>query len=331
MQLKRNLSRLSFEYLLPVFTGFLYAVAIKYFIRPTSVIVTGTEGISLATSYYLHSEIVFVVMYSCFQFLLLIFSFLKIGFSFSIKTLITVISVSCFILILPMIRFGSPEPENERLVLVIFGAIITGLAKALSFKNRGSTGDEDIIAIYISEKLRKPVGRTIILSGIISTTYGLILAYLETKSVSVIANTLIYTTIFIFISSQTVNNIYKRFKYSQITINVDDTELVGNIIKSILPESSFTVSDVRGGFSGGSRKQITLILSQEELPLLLNAFKDIGNRCFIHYSQVDGVAGRFPLRPTLQPPPSPSKRPLRGFSYADARGRKQRKTLQGSA
>ncbi len=285
-----------FEYLLPILAGFLYAVAIKYFIRPTAIIMTGTEGISLATSYYVDSEITFVIMYSIFQFILLIFSFIKIGFRFSVKTLITVISVSFFILILPMIKFGSPEPENERLVLVVFGAIISGVAKAMSFKNRGSVGDEDIIAVYISEKLRKPVGRTIILSGIISTIYGLCLTYLQTQSIPDMANTLIYTTIFVFISSETVNSIYKRFKYSKIVINVDNTELVSNIIKNTLPERSFTICEVTGGFSGEKRKQISLILSQEELPVLLNVLNEIGEKCFIHYNQVDGVAGRFPFR-----------------------------------
>lgn len=284
-----------YEYLIPIFAGFLYSVAIKYFIRPTALIMTGTEGISLATSYYFNSELLFVIMYSIFQFVLLVFSFIKIGFRFSIKTLITVSSVSIFILILPMIKFGSPEPENERLVLVIFGSIIAGIAKAISLKNRGSVGDEDIIAVYISEKLRKPVGITIILAGIISMTYGLFLSYLQTNSITYVTNTLIYTTIFLFVSAETVNSIYKRYKYSNISINTDNIDLVGSVVKNVLPERSFTVSNVTGAYTGSSRKQISLILSQEELPALLNALKEIEDKGFIHYNQVDGVIGRFPF------------------------------------
>jgi uncharacterized membrane-anchored protein YitT (DUF2179 family) len=284
-----------YEYILPIFAGFLYAVAIKYFIRPTEIIMTGTEGISLATSYYFNSELLFVILYSIFQLILLIFSFIKIGSRFSIKTLISVSAVSIFILILPMIKFGSPEPENERLVLVIFGSIIAGVAKAISLKNRGSVGDEDIIAVYLSEKLRKPVGKTIIMAGIISMTYGLILSYLKTSSITHVANTLIYTTIFLFISSETVNSIYKRYRYSQITINVNNIDLVASLIKEVLPERSFTISNVIGGHAGLSRKQISLILSQEELPTLLNSLKHIEEKYFIHYNQVDGILGRFPF------------------------------------
>ena len=284
-----------YEYIIPIFAGFLYSVAIKYFIRPTAIIMTGTEGISLATSYYFNSEILFVIIYSLFQFILLIFSFIKIGFRFSIKTFITVSSVSIFILILPMIKFGSPEPENERLVLVIFGSIIAGVAKAISLKNRGSVGDEDIIAVYISEKLRKPVGITIIMAGIISMTYGLILSYFQMHSITYVANSLIYSTIFLFISAETVNGIYKRYKYSNVTINVDNIDLVDSVVKNVLPERNYTVSNVMGGYTGLSRKQISLILSQEELPALINALKEIEDKSFIHYNQIEGVIGRFPF------------------------------------
>ncbi len=69
------------------------------------VILTGTEGLSLATSYYLDSERVFIILYAAFQALLIY---------------------------LPMIEVASPEPENERIVLVFFGAIIMGLGKALA-------------------------------------------------------------------------------------------------------------------------------------------------------------------------------------------------------
>ncbi|MDD3051168.1 MAG: YitT family protein [Candidatus Cloacimonetes bacterium] len=293
MKKKRIRIESLFQFLVPIFTGFLYAVAIKYFIRPSTVIMTGTEGLSLATSYYLDSEFSFVVFYSAFQFILVMFSFFKIGIKFSIKTLMTVSSVSAFILILPMIKFASPEPENERLVLVLFGSIIAGIAKALSLKNRGSVGDEDIIAVYFSEKLRKPVGKIIISAGLISMVYGLVLAYLKTESISYVANTLIYTTIFIFVSAETVNAIYRRYKYSRVTINVDKIDQISSVISHIFPERSFTISDVEGSFSGSNRKQITLILSQEEMPVLLNSLNSIDEKFFLYYNQVDGIVGRF--------------------------------------
>jgi uncharacterized membrane-anchored protein YitT (DUF2179 family) len=296
MRKRRIILRTMLEYIVPIFAGFIYCVSVKYFIRPSSVIMTGTEGISIATSYYFDSEVTFVLMYSIFQFILIIFSFIKIGSKFSIKTLLTVSTFSILFLILPNISFGSPEPENERLVLVFFGAIIAGIAKALSLKNRGSVGDEDIIAVFISEKLRKPVGKTIIISGAISMIYGLILLYLKTQSVSLVANTLIYTTIFIFVSAETVNNIFKRFKYSRVIINAEDSNLIGEAIQKVLPNRSFSISNIIGGFTNSGRKEISLVLTQEELPELLNTIRDLEGKFFLYHYEIDGVVGRFPFR-----------------------------------
>ena len=41
---------------LSVFAGTLYAVAIKYFVFPSRVIMTGTEGISIATAYFFDNQ-----------------------------------------------------------------------------------------------------------------------------------------------------------------------------------------------------------------------------------------------------------------------------------
>jgi len=281
--------------LVPLLMGLVYAVAIKYFIRPSLVIMTGTEGLSLATSYFLDSETVFVVLYLLFQAVLLVFAFIRVNVLFSLKTLVTVAGVALFILVLPMIKVASPEPENERLVLVLFGAILSGIAKAFSLKNRGSVGDEDIIAVYFSEKLRKPVGKILVYAGIVSMIYGLILSYLKSGNISSVANTLIYTSIFIFVSAETVNTIFKRFNYSRLTVNIEDESTISRILKEHLPDRSYTVIDVHGSYLKNLRKEITIILSQEELPVIVEAIKKSNINCFLYHNRVDGIEGRFNL------------------------------------
>jgi uncharacterized membrane-anchored protein YitT (DUF2179 family) len=83
-------------------------------------------------------------MYFSFQSLLLIFAFRRIGFRFAFRTALVVISVVIIVSVLPNYQFASPEPHNERILLVIFGGILAGIAKAVAFRNGSSTGDEDI-------------------------------------------------------------------------------------------------------------------------------------------------------------------------------------------
>ncbi|WP_053228249.1 YitT family protein [Spirochaeta cellobiosiphila] len=278
---------------IPIVAGVIYAFAIKYFIMPSGIIMTGTEGIALASSYFFESDRLFILLYIIFQFLLLIFSFVKIGKIFSIKTMLTLVTVSLLLIFLPSLEVASPEPENERLVLVLFGAIVSGIGKALSLMNRGSTGDEDIIGVYFSEKLRKPVGTISIVAGIISMSYGLLLNYLKYHDVGELANTLIYTVIFVFVGASTVNEIYKRYRFSNVTINTNRPFDVIRILQQIFPDRTFTKSTVIGGFSQRRRTIINVIVTQEELPHIMNEVSQLEGNNFIYHHEIDNIQGRF--------------------------------------
>lgn len=50
-----------------IFAGILYAVALKYFVLPSKVILTGTVGIASALSYYFENYTLFILLYLFFQ------------------------------------------------------------------------------------------------------------------------------------------------------------------------------------------------------------------------------------------------------------------------
>lgn len=279
-----------------ILTGIIYSIGIKYFIRPSGIILTGTEGIAIATSYFLNSESIFIVLYSIFQALLLAFSFKKIGPGFSLKTLITVVSVVLLLIVLPAIEIASQETHNERIVLVLFGAIIMGSGKALALRNRGSTGDEDIIAVYFSEKLRKPVGKIVIIAGSIAMVYGLTLDYAQYHSVARTFSTLMYTSIFIYMTAQTINMIYKRYKFSSIQIITENADEIEEVLAKIIPERSFTRTKAIGSYSGTEKDLLIIILTQEELPEVLASVRETDGKCFVFYHELQGIQGRFNYR-----------------------------------
>ena len=59
--------RLLTDYGILVLAGVVYAVALKYFVLPSKVILTGTEGIATALSYYYDSYWLFIILYMVFQ------------------------------------------------------------------------------------------------------------------------------------------------------------------------------------------------------------------------------------------------------------------------
>ena len=131
------------EYLWVVTGGMIYAMAFKYFVLPAKVILTGTEGIAASLSYYFDSYWLFIGLYAAFQSMLLVFAVVKVSRRFAMRSLLVVATVVLLLALLPDLHFAAPEPEHERIILVLFGGMLAGVAKALAFKGQGSTADEE--------------------------------------------------------------------------------------------------------------------------------------------------------------------------------------------
>lgn len=285
------------DYALIVFAGLLYATALKYFVLPSQVILTGTEGIAAALSYYFENYWLFVILYLSFQSVLLLFAFKYVSWTFALRSLIIVATVILWLTILPELRFAQPEPQNERIILVIFGGLLAGVAKAIAFRNRGSTGDEDILGAYFAMKHLKPVGSISIWAGVVSTVFGLTMSFLKNGKFEPVVNTLMYTCIYIFASTETLNNFYHKFRIIMLAIITRQPQSVGDSIKMVSPHRTYTVQLGIGGHSGESFYMVRAIITHEELPDLLKAIESTDPEFFYYYHDLDGISRRYYIPP----------------------------------
>lgn len=280
-----------------IFAGIMYACAIKYFIFPAQVIMTGTEGISIATAYFFDNQNIFIWMYLAFQSLLIAFAFKKIGFRFAFRTMLVIATVVGVLSILPEYQFADPEPKNERIILVIFGGILAGLAKAIAFRYSSSTGDEDIPAAYFSMKYLKPVGSIAVVAAVISTVFGMALAFIKTHQIEPIVNTLMYTAIYIFMASETLNNFYRKFKLVLVNVVTQVPDRIGSDVRAVLPHRTFTQEDGIGGHSKANVKIMRMIVTQEELPDIVMTIEKTDPNAFFFYNNIEGVAKHYYISP----------------------------------
>ena len=285
------------DYTMTIGAGALYAIALKYFVLPSKVILTGTEGIASALSYYFDSYWLFIILYLIFQIILLIFAYVRVSKIFATRTLLVVTTVVLFLAFLPDMRFAQPESQNERILLVIFGGLLAGVAKAIALQNRGSTGDEDILGAYFAMKYLKPVGSIAVFAAIGSTTFGLIMDFMKTGDFQTAVNTLMYTCIYIFISAQTLNNLYRKFKIKMVAIITREYMTVGKAITITFDHRTYTVQKGLGGHSGESFWMLRTIITAEELPQLIDAIENADPDCFYFHHDVDGVSRRYYIKP----------------------------------
>ncbi len=285
------------EYVQIILAGLLYAVALKYFVLPSKVILTGTEGIATSLSYYFDSYWVFIGLYVVFQAILLIFAFARVSRVFAVRSFVVVTTVVLALVFLPELSFAQPEPQNERIILVLFGGILAGVAKALAFRNRGSTGDEDILGAYFATKYLKPVGSIAIVAAIISTVFGLTMDLLKNGEFESVVNTLMYTCIYIFASSETLNNLYRKFKITMLAITTRRQKEVREAITTTSGHRTYTVQLGTGGHSGETFFIVRTIITHEELPQMIGAIQEADSDCFYYYHDIEGVSGQYYIAP----------------------------------
>ena len=280
-----------------IFAGVLYAAAIKYFIFPSRIIMTGTEGISIVTAYFFDNDKLFILMYSFFQTILLIFAFLKIGVRFAFRSLLVVLSVITLLSVLPEYEFASPEPQNERIILVIFGGILAGIAKAIAFRYSASTADEDIPAAYFSMKYLRPVGNIAVIAAVVSTVFGMTLSFIKTQQIEPVINTLMYTSIYIFMSAETLNNFYRKFKLAMVNVITKTPDVIGEKIRASLPHRTYTIEEGFGGYSKDKVKILRTIVTQEELPDIVKIIESADKSTFYFYNDIEGVSKQYYISP----------------------------------
>jgi uncharacterized membrane-anchored protein YitT (DUF2179 family) len=285
------------EYFMIICAGVLYAIAFKYFVLPSKVILTGTEGIAAALSYYFESYGLFIVLYSIFQCLLLGFAFLRVSRTFALRSLVLIVIVVVVLASFPELEFAQPESHNERIILVIFGGLLAGVAKALAFRNRGSTGDEDLLGAYFASKYLKPVGYVTIAAAIVSTTFGLLLDLAKNGSFESVINTLMYTSVYIFASAETLNNFYRKFKLTMLTIITRLPDPIGKAITATSSYRTYTIQQGVGGYTGESFCMVRTIITHEELPQMIEAVKQVDKNCFYYHHNIGGVSGQYYIAP----------------------------------
>ena len=280
-----------------VFAGAVYAIALKYFVFPSGIILTGTEGIAVSIAYYFDNAMIFIVLYAVFQIALLTFAYRRISRGFAIRSAIVVATVVTLLFVLPEMAFADPAPQNERITLVLFAGIIAGFAKAVAFKHRGSTGDEDIIAAHYAMKYLRPVGSIAIIAGVVSTAFGLLLQYLKVNDFPALVNTLMYTSLYIFVSAQTLNAMYHKFKITMLVVIDENPDTVGEAIRKVSPHRTYTVQSDIDGRLNKQLKMVRTIITREELPRVLESVRSAAPNSFYYHHELEGVSRKFYITP----------------------------------
>ena len=189
--------------------------------------------------------------------------------------------------ILPDINAGDP------LLASLYGGLIGGVAMGIMFRNGGSSGGTDAIALIAEKYLHVKTARVIMMTDALTVMAGLYIYGLNSVLVGLVS--VFMTTIGIDYTM----NVYGGVEAKKFEIISDRYDLIAKDIHEVL-ERGTTVFDVTGGYTGNEKKMLMAIVSDDQY----NAVKQIIDKydpgAFVIISEAKDVNGEgFTFEPRI--------------------------------
>lgn len=169
------------------------------------------------------------------------------------------------------------------LLVIIFGAVISGFGLGLALKKGASTGGVDIIQQILLDRFKIPFSISLLMiDGTIVTV-----AAIYFKDFFMI----LYGFLFIYLSGVVLDAIvFSGFNSRAVYIVTSDPEAVKNKIYSVL-ERGVTEIYSRGGYRQEDKKMLVCVMSNNEFYKMKTLILEIDKRAFIFVARVSEVHG----------------------------------------
>lgn len=267
---------------LVVLGGLLMAVNINTFVNSANLFPGGFSGLSLLIQKTVYNSFNFtipfsVLMYS-FNIVPVFIGFKFIGKKFTIYSVIMIFVSGLMTDIIPGFNL-----TDDMLLCAVFGGIFSGIAVSLCLFADSSSGGTDFIAIFIAEKTGKSAWNWILTFNIcILIAAGILVGW----------NAALYSIIFQYVSTQTINFLYKKYAKTTLFIITDKEDEIYEVIKTRTNHAA-TVFQGKGCYAGNNHKMLYTVVSSQESGALEKAIRNVDPSAFINVIQSKEILGRF--------------------------------------
>lgn len=267
---------------------FCYAFGWIGCILPTGGVGGGASGLSIiiCTALEKYCGISFEIgtMVFIINAILLVILGVIVGWKFGVKTIYCISMLSIAMNTWQLILGGEPLFELERFLSISLGAICSGVGVALCFKQGGSTGGTDIVAMIINHYK--------------TVSYGKIVIYLD---FAIIASSMligmgieavIYGYLLTAIFGYTVDILMSGSQQSsQIFIISKDYQAMADAIM-MSAHRGITLIDSQGWYTKKESKIVMVVCRKRESGQILSIVRSVDPNAFITVGSVMGVYGQ---------------------------------------
>lgn len=263
-----------------IFGNFLYALVVKLFILPTSLMSSGTTGIALFLNHYFSLPVSLFVL--VFNLVMLLVGFLILGKKFVMTTIVST-------LVYPMaLEFfnqllGDLVITNNELLNTIFAGLGIGLSLGIVIRSGASTGGMDIPPLVLHHFFKIPVSMSLYVFDFIILSSQTLYNPLER---------LLYGIILILLTSIVLDKVLLMgtTKTEVKIISLHHEQIASSILKDV--DRGITLLQGKGGYSHQDQSVILSVVSNRELPKIERLVHQIDPDAFMIVSRVSEVLGR---------------------------------------
>lgn len=260
----------------------IFALNIKTFVRAGGLFPGGFSGLTLLIQNSFEEFTGVQVPYTLINILLNVIP-VYIGFRY-IGPKFT-ISSCCVILLSSLLTDLIPaQPITyDSLLISTFGGLINGFAVSLCLIGNTSSGGTDFFAIYFSEKSGTDIWNYVFCANAcILVIAGILFGW----------NRALYSIIFQFTSTQTVQLLHQRYKKHTLFIVTQHPDEVYQEISSLTHHSATRLMG-NGCYTGEPTSVIYSVVSRDEARILVKKVHEIDPSAFVNLIKTDYINGRF--------------------------------------
>ena len=267
---------------------FIFAMAIGLFILPGKILSGGVAGITALLSNFIDfPEDLMAIVINIILFLL---GSVFLGKGFFFNTLVFSVSYPFWLLLVS--RFF-PSYEIDPILAAVYGGIIGGIGIGLMFRNGGSSGGTDAIALIAEKYFHVKVSLAVMMMDVVTVLAGLFIYGLNAVLIGLIS---------VFLMSfalERTMEIYGGVEAKKFEIISDKYQEISRDILEIV-ERGTTLLDITGGFTGDAKKMLVVVVSDDQYSQVKSIVDKHDPKAFVIISQTKDVNGEgFTYEPRM--------------------------------
>lgn len=258
---------------------FIVAVAYNVLVLPCS-IVYGMGGVGVILNKLIAIDPAIVILIG--DLFLLILSYILLGKEKTRGSVIGSLLYPLFVKLTENFSQFIDLGNTDILLLVLFGAVITGCGLGLIFKSGFTTGGTDILNQIVSKYFKMSLGNSMLFTDGLIIVCGLFVFGWEK---------LMYSMVSLYIISIMTDKVVLGISQSKAFYIITDHETA---VKKFITEHlshGVTVLQARGGYTGNNKKVIMCIIPTKEYFLVKEGIHEIDPKAFFVVTDAYEVSG----------------------------------------